>query len=191
MNTARRIATAATAVNIVSMFLGASTADGKALAAGAIGSAVSIYGWLMFQEEAELMGVTDVKYTHLAMRLRWEIKEESMPPGTRLPTTRQLADTHHVHRKVVIKALKILAEEKLIITLPGRGSYVAGGSRTDKPKDALEWHLLSTTKPGQPLPKTTEICQRTGISASTIRRVLTDLLGRGVLYRSGKQIRRR
>jgi DNA-binding GntR family transcriptional regulator len=173
------------------MYLGAGSADAQVLTAGLIGAAVSTYGWLRFQEEAEFMGATDVKYTHLAMRLRWEIKEENMPPGTKLPTTRELAAKHDVHRKVVTKALKMLEQEELIVILPGRGSYVAGGSRTDKPKDILEWHLLSTTGPGQPLPATEEIRQRTGVSASTVRRVLTDLLHRGVLYRSGKQIRRR
>lgn len=173
------------------MYLGATSADGKVLTAGLIGAAVSTYGWLRFQEEAELMGATDVKYTHLAMRLRWEIKEESMPPGTKLPTTRELAVKHGVHRKVVTKALKMLEQEELIAILPGRGSYVAGGTRTDKPKDILECHLLSISKPGQPLPATEEICRQTGVSASTARRVLTDLLRRGVLYRSGKEIRRR
>jgi len=137
------------------------------------------------------MGVTDTTHTNLAMRLRWEITDGSMPPGTKLPSTRELAAQHGVHRKTIMKALKVLASEELIVTLPGRGSYVAGGNRTDKPKDVLEWHLLSTTSPGQPLPATDEICRQNGVSGSTARRVLTDLLHRGVLYRNGKLLYRR
>lgn len=173
------------------MFLAAAAPDPIMYIAALIGTAVGAFGWLHFQEEAEAMEGHTVTYPQLAMRLRWEIKEESIQPGQKLPSTRELAERHGAARKTVIRALKMLAAENLIEILPGRGSYVAGGSRTDKPKDTVECHLLNTTRPGHRLPSTEEIRRACGVSHSTARRVIAALLRRGVLYRSRDGIYRR
>jgi GntR family transcriptional regulator, transcriptional repressor for pyruvate dehydrogenase complex len=46
------------------------------------------------------------------------------PPGTRLPSERELSERHNVSRPVVREALRSLHERGLIEVLPNRGSYV-------------------------------------------------------------------
>jgi len=47
------------------------------------------------------------------------------PPGSRLPTSRELADELGVHRNTAAKAYKSLSELGLITTAPGRGTFAA------------------------------------------------------------------
>jgi DNA-binding FadR family transcriptional regulator len=62
--------------------------------------------------------------------LRAEIVGGAYPPGTRLPSYRQLRDEHHVALNTAQAAIRILAVEGLAEIRPARGAYVrerAGG----------------------------------------------------------------
>jgi len=170
------------------MFLAAYTTDPRMLLTSILGAGVSTYGWLFFLEEAEIH--TPPIFTDLVMRLRWEITHEQYKPGEKLPGTRELAQTHKLNRRSVGRALQILHEEGLIEKWPGRGWYIAGGHPNDKPRDSVEWHLLNTTRPGQSLPPTDELARLCGVSPSTIRRVINDLVNRGHFHYRGDRFYR-
>lgn len=52
------------------------------------------------------------------------IKDGEYPPGSRLPSERELMDTYGVSRITVKKALEILAYRGCILRKPGKGSFV-------------------------------------------------------------------
>lgn len=52
------------------------------------------------------------------------IKTGSFPPGSRVPSEKELAERYGVSRITSKKALEMLAEQKLIERMPGKGSYV-------------------------------------------------------------------
>lgn len=56
------------------------------------------------------------------------------PPGTRLPSERQLAERYSVGRPMVREVLRALGERGLVTTMPGRGTYV----RELRPSDGME-----------------------------------------------------
>lgn len=57
--------------------------------------------------------------------LRGQIVEGRMPPGTRLPTERILAERFGAARNTVRKSMNRLVDEGLVIRHVGRGSFVA------------------------------------------------------------------
>lgn len=48
-----------------------------------------------------------------------------MAPGTKLPPERDLAAEYHVAYNTMRSAMEILRERGLIVTMHGRGTYVA------------------------------------------------------------------
>jgi DNA-binding transcriptional regulator YhcF (GntR family) len=64
----------------------------------------------------------------LAGILRTEIAGGAYPPGTRLPSYRQLRDEHHVALNTAQAAIRILAVEGLVEIRPARGAYVREGA---------------------------------------------------------------
>ncbi|MGH3097916.1 MAG: GntR family transcriptional regulator [Streptosporangiales bacterium] len=61
----------------------------------------------------------------LAATIREQITSQLLEPGTRLPTTRDLASQHGVSVTSAVRAVELLREEGLVVTTHGRGSYVA------------------------------------------------------------------
>lgn len=64
-------------------------------------------------------------YTQICGELREGIKEGVFLPGTRLPSTRRLADALEVSRNTVIKAFDELRSEGYLVSQVGSGTYVA------------------------------------------------------------------
>lgn len=64
----------------------------------------------------------------IAAEITEKIKSGELPPGAKLPSTRELSETYEVSMGTVYRALSLLHERDLIIGQPGRGTYVA-----DKP----------------------------------------------------------
>jgi DNA-binding LacI/PurR family transcriptional regulator len=52
------------------------------------------------------------------------IKSNQYPPGSRLPSEKELSDSYNVSRITSKKALEMLADQNLIARMPGKGSYV-------------------------------------------------------------------
>jgi DNA-binding FadR family transcriptional regulator len=70
----------------------------------------------------------------LADVLGAEIRSGTYPPGARLPSYRQLRDTHHVAQNTAQAAVRLLAAEGLVEIRPARGAYVR--EDTDPPDGA-------------------------------------------------------
>lgn len=183
----RTVAVAAATANLLTMYIGAITADPRALLVGMIGAAVSTHGWLFFTEEAETMEETQgpITYQDVATRLRWEIKnEEGYRPGRRLPSKRQLAARFGVSRRTVGRALAVLVTESLVEVVPSRGCYVAGGAPDDKLRDRVEKYILSNTRPGMWLPNAEALAHECNVSHSTAWRTLARLTRQGLLAKN-------
>lgn len=64
------------------------------------------------------------EYERVAEDLRQRITDGTYPPGTKLPSRRELVEIYKVSQIVVDRAMWILAREGLTETLPGVGVYV-------------------------------------------------------------------
>jgi GntR family transcriptional regulator len=86
-------------------------------------------------------------YRRIAAELRDAIARGELPPGSQLPTEQELGDRYQVSRNTVRLALGLLANEGIISTTPGRGTFVreramltyhaARAEAADRPDD---WH---------------------------------------------------
>jgi GntR family transcriptional regulator len=65
-------------------------------------------------------------YLQLADILRAAIQRGDYAPGRPIPSETQLSQAHEVNRLTARKAVRVLADEGLVIVVPGRGSYVTG-----------------------------------------------------------------
>jgi DNA-binding transcriptional regulator YhcF (GntR family) len=63
-------------------------------------------------------------YLQLASELRDAIEAGRYHPGDRLPSVRQLADAQGIAPMTVQHALKVLRDEGLVVSQPGRGLFV-------------------------------------------------------------------
>ena len=70
-------------------------------------------------------GAADYLYVQLAALLRGKIADGELPAGSRLPTLKELSATYDLAEMTVRKALRVLADEGVIVTRPGRGVFVA------------------------------------------------------------------
>lgn len=57
--------------------------------------------------------------------LKQAIADGTYPPGTAMPTARQISEESGLARGTIGKAFAKLADEGLVIMVPGRGPYVA------------------------------------------------------------------
>jgi DNA-binding FadR family transcriptional regulator len=70
--------------------------------------------------------------------LKGQIVEGRMPPGSRLPTERILADRFSAARNTVRKSMNRLVSEGLVVRHVGRGSFVAHALKPDTAKLASQ-----------------------------------------------------
>ena len=63
-------------------------------------------------------------YVQLADDLAAKIESGDFPPGSRLPSEAELAETYEIAKMTVRRALEVLRERGLVRTLHGRGSVV-------------------------------------------------------------------
>ena len=67
----------------------------------------------------------------LADTLRAQIADGAYPPGSKIPSYRQLRDSHHVALNTAQAAIRMLAADGLVEIRPARGAYVRGGADGD------------------------------------------------------------
>jgi GntR family transcriptional regulator len=65
-------------------------------------------------------------YKQLAAILRGMIERGDLEPGQAMPSESYLQQEHGVSRGTVRMAIGLLRDEGLVITLSGRGTFVAG-----------------------------------------------------------------
>jgi DNA-binding GntR family transcriptional regulator len=71
-------------------------------------------------------GGPEYLYLQLAAVLRERIRSGKMPPRSRVPSLTALAAEYDLADMTVRRALRILIDEGLIETRPGRGTFVKG-----------------------------------------------------------------
>jgi DNA-binding GntR family transcriptional regulator len=64
-------------------------------------------------------------YVQLASILREKITSGELQPGQALPSESYLQQEHGVSRGTVRQAVRMLRDEGLVVTMGGRGSFVA------------------------------------------------------------------
>ena len=67
-------------------------------------------------------------YLAVADRLRERIAAGEFPPGSQLPTGRELADEYKVAPNTVLAAIRQLRDEGVVYSQQGRGSFVKEGA---------------------------------------------------------------
>ncbi|MCX4474732.1 HTH-type transcriptional repressor YvoA [Micromonospora sp. MW-13] len=58
-----------------------------------------------------------------------KIKNGTYPPGSQLPSGRDLADVYDVSQSTISRAVATLREQGVLVGRPGRGVFVAESSR--------------------------------------------------------------
>jgi DNA-binding GntR family transcriptional regulator len=66
----------------------------------------------------------EATYRQLARILRDRITSGEFPKGTPLPSAKTLAQEHGLAVGTVTRAVDVLRDEGLVVTVPGRGVYV-------------------------------------------------------------------
>ena len=64
-------------------------------------------------------------YLQLAAILREKIRSGELPPRAKLPTLVELTDIYDVAPMTARRAIAVLVSEGLVVTYPGRGTFVA------------------------------------------------------------------
>jgi DNA-binding GntR family transcriptional regulator len=77
----------------------------------------------------------DLLYAALADHIAARIAAGDLPPGARLPAERDLAAEYGVAYMTVRRAAEVLRERGLIVTVHGRGTYVAQPPAEPGPED--------------------------------------------------------
>ena len=60
----------------------------------------------------------------LAAEIRRKIESAEWPSGDQIPSVTDLAATHEVSRATVVKAVRVLVDEGLLVTRQGWGTFV-------------------------------------------------------------------
>lgn len=71
-------------------------------------------------------------YEHITNDLRAKIKNGEYPPGSKLPSRRELCEMYGCSEAPVMRAMWILQHEGLVTSLTGSGSYVVDELPTDR-----------------------------------------------------------
>jgi DNA-binding GntR family transcriptional regulator len=82
-------------------------------------------------------------YLVIAERLRERIAAGEFPPGTQLPTGRELAVEFDVAPNTVLAAIRELRDEGLVASQQGRGTFVRDGAVEAIRGGSAEFRLLS------------------------------------------------
>jgi DNA-binding GntR family transcriptional regulator len=135
---------------------------------------------MFFTEEAADMD--PIGYRALAMRLRYQITEETgWPAGTKLPSGRQLAARYRTTPATMRHALELLATEGLIVMRPGKGTFITEGHDAHRRRAEIESHLRDKASYMDDLGTAEYLARTLGASAPMVRRVLLRLIEEGLL----------
>ena len=91
-------------------------------------------------------------YEQVVSQIKSEILKGSLVPESKLPSVRELAGDLRISALTVKKAYDTLEQEGFIITVHGKGSFVAGvnvGLRQEEQKKEIEQELESVIRKGR------------------------------------------
>lgn len=63
-------------------------------------------------------------YLQLAGQIREQISSGRYPPGAKLPTITEITEQTGLSPLTIRRAYKVLADEHLVVVVPGRGTFV-------------------------------------------------------------------
>lgn len=72
-------------------------------------------------------------YLQIADDLRSAIRRGELPPGSQLPSVRELAEQYHVARNTVSSAVRLLRDEGLVVSRQGSGAFVRSEVPSEDP----------------------------------------------------------
>lgn len=120
------------------------------------------------------------------------------PPGGLLPTDRQLADRWGVSVRTVVRAMKVLAEEGVVVRVRGKGTFAApaaeqppGSAQRETAVDGLAESIKREIVSGrlidrEPLPAVKYLCRQFHASATTVSAAYRQLAREGIVSRVGR-----
>ncbi len=121
-------------------------------------------------------------YLVVADALRTDLQAASEESA--LPSEAELMRRHGVSRTTVRRALRSLAEEGIVVSVPGKGWLYRGGAHitvqplVERVQDVISADGLG---PGDLFPSESKLSARLGVSRGAVRQALAQLEGRGVL----------
>lgn len=107
-------------------------------------------------------------YEQLIRKIKENIMKEYLKPGDNLPSVRKMARDLNVTPNTIQKAYRMLEQEKVIVTMRGKGAYIA-----DKKPEINREEKLEELK-GQIRPLLMEMMYM-GIRKEQIRDVIMEL----------------
>jgi DNA-binding transcriptional regulator YhcF (GntR family) len=111
-------------------------------------------------------------YLRIASELRRRIRDGSLRPGQRVPSTRRLAKTSKVALATASKALGLLVQEGLVRTVPRVGNVVAGPAPRDPREGSKNAHSLTRVSIVR---AAIEMADQEGLSALSMRGVAAKM----------------
>lgn len=135
-------------------------------------------------------------YRQVATTVRERIESGAYPAGAQLPTEASLVEEFGVARDTVRRAIALLAEDGLVVTSHGRGSYVRGGDDGQEigiskyAQVAAELRALiaaGDVGAGEPFLTEAQVQERYSVSRRTARAALKCLEEEGLLRVVGRR----
>ncbi|BBB90036.1 MAG TPA: PLP-dependent aminotransferase family protein [Methylomusa anaerophila] len=107
-------------------------------------------------------------YIQIANAVAAKIQENILPPNTKLPPERELAELLKVSRTTAINAYHQLERQKMVRTRIGSGTYIAELSSHSVPKADIPWHQLFSPHLQTPLSSIIKELVSTVVSSDSI-----------------------
>lgn len=119
-------------------------------------------------------------------------------PGDRLPNGADLAGRFGVSQVTIVKVMRSFVDEGRVVRVPGRGSFVAGGTAEGPPgtPEGPSWKQLAHAleqavrggeiKQGEALPSVKYLSARFAVAPATVIRAFRALREDGVVTKVGK-----
>jgi len=131
---------------------------------------------------------TGAQFERIAEDLKRSIQSEELVAGARLPTEADLCRSYGVSVGTARRALRRLEEGGLVVSVQGRGRFVAAqGSappttRAEEIAESLRQSVvLGIRRPGEKLPGELQLARQYKAGRGTVRRALAILEADGVL----------
>jgi DNA-binding GntR family transcriptional regulator len=89
---------------------------------------------------------TRLLYRRVCQAIARDIEQRVLKPAERLPSERELCDRLSVSRATVRRAMRQLATDGLVESIPGRGTFVSAGPLGEAPNTLMSFTHLGTSR---------------------------------------------
>jgi DNA-binding GntR family transcriptional regulator len=149
----------------------------------------TIVGRGHFVKSASNVRNPSTRFEEIAASLRRDITTGALPAGTQLDSELKLAERFGVSQGPVRQALRTLRSEGLIVSVHGRGWFVAGATAPLTRAGEIAASLTARIRGGElahgsALPGEIALASEFGVAKGTMRRALTLLEEEGLIQRT-------